>query len=30
VTGKSYLARYAALVTSASTGAVFRAPEKYR
>ncbi|MEW6424756.1 MAG: dihydroxy-acid dehydratase [Bacillota bacterium] len=27
VTGKSYLARYAALVTSASTGAVMKAPE---
>jgi dihydroxy-acid dehydratase len=30
VTGKSYLARYAALVTSASTGAVVRAPEQRR
>lgn len=28
VTGKSYLARYAALVTSASSGAVMKAPEK--
>lgn len=27
VTGKSYLARYSALVTSASTGAVMKTPE---